>query len=306
RKRRRARRGKRLAWTAVVLVALLGAGFAVYRWGKATSEHYDADAPATTTTPSAPTVLPEIARVDLSKPFDNTPAQAWGDSVDGLSELPAQKIGGFSAAQVQDTHNKVKDVIHASRLDRRMLEGHDTSAYLVLLAPNEQNRLRPILADRGKTDFSSYVTMFADGFHLLPAVPPRITGRLSARVDDRDELIVHAEYLVGYAFDPGSYGPITRPADIESFERLDEEFVIRTSHLPEKRCRTGARWRHGLHLFDGLRPGQGGLSRADLPRTVDGGRPGFRRGRDVRREQADADRSRHLLTWWLVAGVPPG
>jgi len=229
RNRRRARSGKRIAWTAGVLLVLLTGGFGVYRWGTTTSDHYDSSAgsavPATTT---APSVLPDIARVDLSRPFNDTPAQAWAESVDGLTVPAAAKTGSFSVAQVQDAYDKVKRLIAAAHLDRRMLEGRDTSAYLAMLSPNEQTRLRPILANRGTSDFAGYVTLVADGYHLLPAAP-RITGRLSVRPGDAGELIVHAEYVLGYAFDPGSFGPLTTPAEIDAFDRYAEDYSILTS-----------------------------------------------------------------------------
>lgn len=225
RTRRRARRGRRLALPTAGVLAALAAIIAVSQWGTPEPDHEDTTAPAST---SAPTVLPELSRVDLSRPFDNTPAQAWAGTVDGLSVPPAAKIGSFSAAQVQDAYNKVKQLISVAHLDRRTLEGHDTSAYLSLLAVSEQSHIRPILADRGKPDFAAYVTFVADGFHLLPT-GPRITGRLSAHPGDPGELVVHAEYVVGFAFDPGSHRPLTSAGDIDAFERHQEDFSILTN-----------------------------------------------------------------------------
>ncbi|GLY67180.1 hypothetical protein [Amycolatopsis taiwanensis] len=229
-KRRRARRGRRLAWTAAALVAVLAVGFGIYRWR--TTDHNEtngaAGTPGDVVATTKPSVLPEIARVDLARPFDNTPAQSWADSVDGLTVPAAEKIGTFSAAQVQSAYDKVKQSINAGQVDRRVVEGHDTSAYLALLSPRERDRVGPILADRSKNTFSAYVAFAADGFHLLPA-GPKITGRLSARPGGEGELVVHAEYVVAYAFDPGSYGPVTSPADIDIFWRHQEDYSIFTS-----------------------------------------------------------------------------
>jgi hypothetical protein len=230
-KRRRAKRGKRLAWTAVLLAAVLASAVGVYRWGTATAHDQGAALPVSgaPSTSAAPSTIPEFAKVDLSRPFDNTPAQYWADGPDGLTTPAAVKIGTFSVAEVQDAYDRVKKLIAAAELDRRMLERHDTSGYLVLLAPSEQDRLRPILANRSTNEFGSYITMLADGFHLLQA-GPKINGRLSARLGDRPaELVVHAEYIVGYAFDPGAYRPITSPTDIDTFQRTAADFVIRTS-----------------------------------------------------------------------------
>jgi hypothetical protein len=234
RARRRALLGRRLAWSGVLLAAVVIAGAGVYGWGKATSEDSTESTeailpgPAVTTSASAPTVLPEIAEVDLTRPFDNTPAQNWPKDVDGLSVPTAAKVGTFSAAQVQNAYARVKQLISTAELDRRVLEQHDTSVYLALLSPSEQNRVRPILADRSTDAFSGYVTLLADGFHLLPD-GTRITGTLSAHPGDPGELVVHAEYVVGYAFDPGSQGPISSPADIEAFTRRSGDYDLYTS-----------------------------------------------------------------------------
>lgn len=235
--RRRAKRGKRLVWTAVLLAAALASAVGVYRWNTATARDQGSALPVSgSRSPStAPSVLPEIAKVDLTRPFDNTPAQSWADGPDGLTTPAAGKIGAFSAAQVQDAYDRVKRLIAAADLDRRMLEKHDAAGYLALLATSEQDRLRPILANRSTNEFGSFVTMLADGFHLLQA-GPKINGRLSAHVgDDASELMVHAEYVVGYAFDPGDYRPITSPTDIETFQRTAADYVIRTSPPYAKR-----------------------------------------------------------------------
>lgn len=238
--RRRAKRGKRLAWTAVLLAGALAAGVGIYRSGKAANGDHGVPLPANALAGSrasstAPSVLPEFAKVDLTHPFDDTPAQSWADSADALTTPAAAQIGTFSAAGVQAAYDQVKKVIKVAKLDRKMLEGHDTSTYLALLSPSEQDRVRPIVTDRSTNKFANYVTLLADGFHLL-AAGPKINGRLSAQPGKyRGELVVHAEYVVGYAFDPGSYRPITSPTTIDAFQRVTEDYLIQTSPPYEKR-----------------------------------------------------------------------
>lgn len=100
RQRRRARRGKWLAWTAASLVVVAGAVFGLIQWGKSTSARYDGSAPPPAEMrPSAPSVLPDIARVDLNHPFAGTPAETWSESVDGLAVPPAGPVGSSVQAR---------------------------------------------------------------------------------------------------------------------------------------------------------------------------------------------------------------
>ncbi|GHF61967.1 hypothetical protein FHX82_002858 [Amycolatopsis bartoniae] len=224
RTRRRARLGRRLAITAVVLVVLGGTGFAVYRWGKATSEHYTGSAPTggsvpadVTTTGPAPSVLPDFAAVDTSHPFADTPAQNWAEGIAGLTVPPATKVGGFSQEQVGAALEQVKQVIAAAQFDQATLVGHNPEKYLTALAPNARSQIR--------SQADQFVTYLADGYPLLPA-SPRMTGALTPRAGNKGELVVHTSYVVAYAFDPGSRD-IQGPAEMEPFVRVDADYVVR-------------------------------------------------------------------------------
>lgn len=234
RNRRRAKRGRRLAVFALVLVVVAGAGVVFYRWGKATSDHYaggSSPASTTTTTTAAatttPTDLPDLARVDLSRPFDNTPAQNWAEGIAGLTVPAAAKVGAFSAQQVSSALDQVKQAIAVAHFDSGTLVGHSPQKYLALLAPDARGQAGAQVAD--------YVTYLADGFHLLP-VQPRMTGGLTVRPGNTGELLVHANYVLAYAFDPGSE-EIFGPGDIEPFIRVDEDYVLRSGSNWEKGSR---------------------------------------------------------------------
>ncbi|GAB2987845.1 hypothetical protein LWP59_09090 [Amycolatopsis acidiphila] len=235
RNRRRAHRGRRLAIFAVVLVVVAGAGFAFYRWGKTTSEQYTDASPAgapvagaaSAATTTAPTDLPDFANVDLSRPFENTPAQNWAEGIAGLSIPPATKVGTFSAKQVSSALDQVKQAISVAQFDQDTLDGHNPAKYLALLAPYARDNVRKNPA--------SYLTYLAGGYHLLP-VTPRMTGSVTAKAGRAGELVLHAEYVVAYAFDPGDqvvYGP----ADIEPFIRVGADYVFRTGSSWESTAR---------------------------------------------------------------------
>ncbi|QWF83619.1 hypothetical protein [Amycolatopsis sp. CA-230715] len=171
--------------------------------------------------------LPDRANVDLKAPFANTPADAWRDGVAGFTAPAPVAIGGFSAKEVGDAYERVKQAIAASDLDRRMLEGHDPSAYLALLAPNEAKRTKEVLDGTDPRLASAFVVRVADGFHLLPT-GPRLTGKLSARQgDDPGELIVHTAYVVAYAFDAPNPDSLTGPGDHVAFHKVDGNYHLR-------------------------------------------------------------------------------
>ncbi|GAA1960295.1 hypothetical protein [Amycolatopsis minnesotensis] len=205
------------SWIVGGLVAVVLIGIAVVLVQR--SANPDASASRNT--------LPDRAKVDLKAPFANTPADAWRDGAAGFTAPAPVAIGGFSAKEVGDAYERVKQVITASDLDRKMLEGHDTSAYLALLAPNEAKRVKEILdgTDGGKT--STFVVRVADGFHLLPT-GPRLNGKLSARHgDDPGELVVHTAYVIAYAFDAPDPDSLTGPGDHVVFHKVEGDFVLR-------------------------------------------------------------------------------
>ncbi|AIJ21844.1 hypothetical protein [Amycolatopsis methanolica] len=235
--RRQRRTGKRLAWTGVSLVVVAGAVFGLVQWGRSTSAHYDGSAPPPAEMrPTAPQVMPDIARVDLARPFDNTPAATWGESVDGLVLPPASPIGAFSAGEVQTAVDQVKKFIHIGRLDRRTIEGHDGAALVDLLAPSNRSLYANMLNLRLTSEFANIVSYAADGYRLLPA-NPRISGTITAAPGPiRDTLNLHASYSVGYPFDPGTFAPILAPGEIDVFLRWEVDFKFTgSSHRKDLR-----------------------------------------------------------------------
>ncbi|WP_326568850.1 hypothetical protein VSH64_45085 [Amycolatopsis rhabdoformis] len=232
--RRRAHRRKWVTMSAVVVVVVAGAGVGLYLWGRSGVEQStgeagpDAVAAVSTsvaTTTTAPTDLPDYAHVDLTRPFDNTPAQNWTAGIAGLTVAPATKVGAFSAAQVKQAEDQVKQAITAAQFDPDTLDGHHPDKYVALLAPDDKGNVQ--------TDPGGYVTYLADGLHLLP-VPPRMTGTMTAKPRKAGELVLHTSYVVAYAFDPGTrviYGP----GDLEPFVRVEADYVVRS----------GSSWRSG-------------------------------------------------------------
>ncbi|MEV6640415.1 hypothetical protein [Amycolatopsis sp. NPDC051371] len=171
-----------------------------------------------------PTQVAQFAHVDLARPYANTPAQDWPKGLDGITAAPA----GTAEA---DAYAKVKQAISAARLDPAVLTGHDPKAFLALVAPDLRDQLTPVFARKpakGVASFDSYVTEIADGYHLLDA-GPRTFGTLASHPGAKaGELVVDAKYVIAYAFDNVHPEGLTSPAEIVSFLRVDETYVLRS------------------------------------------------------------------------------
>ncbi|WP_432850470.1 hypothetical protein ACQPXB_07980 [Amycolatopsis sp. CA-161197] len=222
RRRGRAKWRKRLTTSALVVVVVAGAGVGLYVWGQSTSEKStDADLGApesVVTTEAAPTDLPQEGHVDLTRPFDGTPAQNWAEGIAGLTVPAAVKVGAFSAKQVGQAEDQVKQAIAVAQFDPDTLDRHNPAKYAALVALDA----RPDV----KAHPDGYVIFLADGYHLLP-VSPRMTGAMTVKPGKAGELLIHASYVVAYAFDPGDH-PVDGPGDLDPFVRVGADYTVRS------------------------------------------------------------------------------
>jgi len=225
------RRGVRrpAVWLSAGLAVLVAAAVVInVLRDRNASNSFDPAAPPAPPPTTAPSVLPDVSPVDITRPFDNTPAALWKDGVAGFTIPEAQPVGSFSAKQVSDAYGQVTQAVSRARLDRTTLESHDLTAYLSSFAPSESERLKPILDKPEKADASGYVTLIADGFHLLPT-GPRLNGKLSAQAGSRKgELTIHAEYVIAYAFDTPHPKDLRSPSEIVAFIRADQNYTVLT------------------------------------------------------------------------------
>lgn len=223
RSKRRAKssRAKRLApWVSLGLVVLVAAGVTVSRLPDSGAN--EDVLPALGSTPSVPA---RSAAVDLAQPYANTPAAQWKDGSAGFTTPAPVATGEFSAAEVSRAYEQAIRAVTLGRLDPKMVTGHDPSDYLALFAPNEAKRLKGIFDEADKFDGASYVTQIADGYRLLPT-GPRLNGRLSASPGQKGELLVRAEYVIGYAFDTPKPETLTSPLENVAFIREDETYSV--------------------------------------------------------------------------------
>lgn len=167
-----------------------------------------------------------VAQLDLTRPFASTPAADWANGAEGITLPEAKAVGGFSAEQVAETTALVRDALVASRIDTRMLAGHDPGGYLGLLAPDAKRQLEPLFADGREPEVQSLVSMVAGGTELLP-VAPKVSGSMSVRPGDADELVVHTNYVFAYAFRPQGPTKLVDAMNVIVVVRADVDYVLR-------------------------------------------------------------------------------
>lgn len=221
---RRARRAARRArprrpgprWSRLVIPGVLilfcGALIVFYRVGSVQLPDSAPTTAAAPTTASPDPTTPESSQhVDLSRPFAGTPAADWPTEV----PAPAAKATGrFTAAQVAAAYQAVRRTTTEARLDPAVFLQHDNQPFLATLAPGVK------LPDPG-----GRVTKIAEGYQLLP-VPPRVSGDLTSSVDARGDLVVHANLVYAYAFQPDSHQAPATPWDIVSVIHENADYLI--------------------------------------------------------------------------------
>ncbi|MEV7094094.1 hypothetical protein AB0M80_14795 [Amycolatopsis sp. NPDC051045] len=187
--------------------------------------------PAHDAAPPDPTSVPDVAPVDLARPYAHTPADVWPKGVDGITAPAAAPVGAFEAETVAGAYAKVRQAISAAHLDPAVLTAHDGKAFAALFAPDDRDQILPELTKKPTKEgggFAAYLTEIADGYHLLDA-GPRTFGTLTAHAGAKPgELVVDAKYAVAYAFDHAHPKQLMSPAEIVTFERLDETYVLRS------------------------------------------------------------------------------
>ncbi|MFC0547664.1 hypothetical protein [Kutzneria chonburiensis] len=212
---RRRKRGPRFSRLVIpaVLIVFCGALIVLYRVGSV--ELPGASAPSTTTAPTSakpdPTKAEVGGHVDLDRPFAATPAADWPTEV----PVPAAAATGhFTAAQVTAAYQAVQHTITEARLDPQVTVHHEPAPYLATLTTGIDMH-----------DPGTWVTKIADGYQLLP-VAPKVSGEMTSSVDDQGRLVVHANYVYAYAFQPPSHVAPATPWDIVSVIHENTDYLI--------------------------------------------------------------------------------
>ena len=165
--------------------------------------------------------------VDLERPFTGTPAEGWADGEAGVVAPHAEAVGGFTADEVAQAYERVRQAVIASRLDRRVVEGHDVEPFLGLLAPDLRDHMRPLFDGRHDVEATMVVTRAAKGWPLLPAAP-KVNGSMRAEAGAPGELVVRTNYVFAYAFAAPEPGRLTGPLEIVAMQRVETSYVVRS------------------------------------------------------------------------------
>jgi hypothetical protein len=217
---RRRRRGRWFAGGLVVLavgaVATLLLRSSLFEPVAGSPSPGDATAPSTGQT----------AMLDVTRPFDSTPAADWADGAAGIVAPEPKAVGEFTATQVAEATRLVRDALVASRLDQAMIVHHDPATYLGLLAPDARRQLEPLFTGGREYEVQSLVSLVAPGSTLLP-VEPKVSGSMSIRTGDAGELVVHTNYVFAYAFAPPSPIRLVDAMNVIVVVRADVDYVLR-------------------------------------------------------------------------------
>lgn len=214
--RRPRRRRRRIAILAGVLVLVLIAVGVVTRllgvWGPESEPEPEA----------APTPTP----TEAPSPFAGTPAEEFAEGEAGIVLPEAEPVGDFTAEEVAEALELVREALIAARLDPSMLVAHDPEPFLSVLAPDHRIG-RETEFESG--DFEAYATQVAEGVTMAP-VPPRVQGEISYEVAtaelDQRLIEVVTRFSWAYAFETadGTPGQIVVVRDELRWQVTDEQW----------------------------------------------------------------------------------
>ncbi|HEX7659687.1 MAG TPA: hypothetical protein VF444_09415 [Pseudonocardiaceae bacterium] len=224
---------------APVIVVVLLLGVAGYWWwssshGGTATAGGSVPLPSSRVTDTMTVEQKDIA-LDLNQPFADTAAAGWADGANGIVLPAPAAVGKWTAAQVTDAENQVKQELVAANLDNRMLVNHDPSGYLALLAPDARTYEQRLLNDPSYRD-ANRVTQLAPGFHLLPA-PIKVNGSMSAATNKDGQILIHTNYVFAYPFAPAKPATIRDSWEIVAIHHIQDDFVVRQSGISRQEDR---------------------------------------------------------------------
>ncbi|MFF8771378.1 hypothetical protein [Kitasatospora sp. NPDC015120] len=180
------------------------------RFGDGSGGTSTASAPAPTVAPETarPTGAPSAAaeqRPTVDHPWAGSPAEGWPTSIAVFTprETPGA-IGVFTAEQVAEQVELVKQYLAAANLDPAVVAGGRPTAALAMLDADEQNSAVKALA---KPSAENDPTNWFSRFDPAEAIPVdgtvKLQGMLTVEGDGEKGVLVHADFTYVYALRPG-------------------------------------------------------------------------------------------------------
>ena len=212
-RRRRWRRGQLAAALLAVTLLLVAGGLVWLRFGH-TAGSPDGSAPVPDT--ALGSILGTIAPGDLfagatADPFLGTPANGWADGAAGIVAPPADRVGGFTPAQVAAAYATTGELVAAASLDRQTLLGGPPAALERLLTAGQRATFKAGLGAHGPgkdgrpLSTRSWVASFAPGTAQLVGGVIKVSGTMDAVAvteSGRQVLRVEVNYAFVYAVEP--------------------------------------------------------------------------------------------------------
>jgi hypothetical protein len=218
--------GNLVARVAIVAVVLIVAGVFVATRDLKHQVVDNADAPTAPTfsqDPGGPSSMdPQYV---LEHPFTDSPAEDWASGAGGILPPTAVGVGDHSAAQVAAVEAQLKQLLVGAHLDNTMLEDHDSSVYLGLLAPAAAERDQAALTGGQAPDFGGQVTLLNEDVLLFPT-PVRVHGSMSVSIGAQDNLLLHTDYSFAFAFQPDDMSQITSSTHLVGIERVQADYLV--------------------------------------------------------------------------------
>ncbi|MFE7560346.1 hypothetical protein [Kitasatospora sp. NPDC057500] len=176
----------------------------------------DGSAGTATSTP-VPTVAPETARPTgapsaaaeqrptVDHPWAGSPAEGWptGITVFEPKEAPGA-IGVFTAEEVAEQVELVKEYLAAANLDPAVVAGGRPAAALAMLDAEEQNSAVKALAKPSvETDPTYWFTRFDPAEAIPVDGTVKLQGMITVEGDGEKGVLVHTDFTFVYALRPG-------------------------------------------------------------------------------------------------------
>ncbi|MYV99617.1 hypothetical protein [Streptomyces sp. SID3343] len=143
-------------------------------------------------------------------PMAGSPAATWAQGAAGISTAEHRATAHFTADQVGQALDLVREFLVDTQLDPAVLRGARPWSALPLLRRGQRDQLGAALADPRDDDRSAptgWVTRFDPEAVRVLDVPARVAGTLAASELARDDLVVAADVVFVYAVgQPGGPG----------------------------------------------------------------------------------------------------
>ncbi|MEU4112946.1 hypothetical protein AB0F71_00405 [Kitasatospora sp. NPDC028055] len=153
----------------------------------------------TTAAPTVPADQPTVAH-----PWAGSPVEGWPNGADVFVLPEAKATGVFSADQVADQLQLVKDYLIAGNLDPKVVAGGRPDAALALLQPEERDMATTALDHPSK---ETNPTSWFSRFDPRDAVPVgeviKVQGWMTFEGDGDRGVLVHTDFSYVYPLRPG-------------------------------------------------------------------------------------------------------